>query len=103
MTPYIGAGIGTARVTTSDFESLVVPPFSGAPAQTQWNLAWAAMAGTAIAVSPNLQVDVGYRYLDVGNVHTADGVGGAMTFKNVGGHELRVGLRWNLTDLTGLD
>jgi opacity protein-like surface antigen len=102
MTPYIGAGIGTARVTTSDFNSLVVPPYSGAPTQTQWTVAWAAMAGTAIAVTPNLQVDIGYRYLDVGNVHTADGTAGAMTFKNVGGHEVRLGLRWNFTDLTGL-
>jgi opacity protein-like surface antigen len=102
LTPYIGAGIGAARVTVSDFNSAFTQPFSGAPARSQWNLAWAAMAGTALAISRNLQVDLGYRYLGFGDVPTADGPGGHMTFKNVGAHEVRVGLRWSLDDLPGI-
>jgi opacity protein-like surface antigen len=101
-TPYIGAGIGAARVTISDFESAVTPPFSGAPAQSQWNLAWAAVAGTAVTVSPNLQIDIGYRYLSFGNAETSDGPSGHTTFKNLGAHEVRVGLRWNLDALAGI-
>lgn len=102
LTPYIGAGIGAARVTESDFESAVSPPFTGSPARSQWNLAWAAMAGTAFAISRNLQIDLGYRYLSLGNAQSSDGPGGHMTFKNVVAQEVRLGLRWNLDDLPGI-
>lgn len=101
FTPYIGAGIGMARVKVSDFEGLT-PPLTGAAAQTQWNLAWAAMAGTAFALSRNIQLDIGYRYLGFGNVQTADGPGGHMTFRNLAAQEVRVGLRWSLDDLPGI-
>jgi opacity protein-like surface antigen len=101
FTPYIGAGIGTARVAVSDFEG-PTPPMSGSGAHSQWNLAWAAMAGTAFAISRNLQVDVGYRYLSFGNVQTADGLGGHMTFRNLVAQEVRIGLRWSLDDLPGI-
>ena len=60
------------------------------------------MAGTAFAISRNLQVDLGYRYLSLGNVQTADGPGGHMTFKNLAAQEVRVGLRWSFDDLTGV-
>jgi opacity protein-like surface antigen len=100
FTPYIGAGIGTARVAVSDFVG-PTPPTPSSGANSQWNLAWAAMAGTAFAISRNLQVDVGYRYLGFGNVQTADGPGGHMTFRNLAAQEVRVGLRWSLDDLPG--
>jgi opacity protein-like surface antigen len=101
LTPYIGAGIGATRVTVSDFNSAVTPPFTGAPDFRQWNLAWAAMAGTAFAISRNLQLDLGYRYLNFGNVQSSDGPGGHMTFRNVAAQEVRIGLRWSLDDLSG--
>jgi len=101
FTPYIGAGIGMARVKVSDFAG-PTPPGIGAAAQTQWNLAWAAMAGTAFAISRNIQVDIGYRYLGFGNVQTSDGPGGHMTFRNLAAQEVRVGLRWSLDDLPGI-
>jgi opacity protein-like surface antigen len=46
-----------------------------------------------------MMVDVGYRYLNIGNVKTASDAFGDMTFKNVGAHEVRVGLRWSFDDL----
>ncbi len=42
----------------------------------------------------NLMADVGYRYLNFGDALTGSDVLGAMTFKNVAAHEVRVGLRW---------
>jgi len=99
LTPYVGAGIGAARVTVSDFDSAVSPPFSSAASHSQWDLAWAAMAGTALTISRNVQIDLGYRYLNLGNVQTAEGPGGHMTFKNVVAQEVRVGVRWSLDDL----
>ena len=98
FTPYVGGGIGTARVVISDFQG-PVPPGSGAASHSQWNLAWAAMAGTAFAIGENLQVDVGYRYLNFNSAHSADGATGQITFRNLAAHEVRVGLRWNFDDL----
>jgi opacity protein-like surface antigen len=102
LTPYIGAGIGAAQVDVYDFESAVSPPFSGSGNNVQWKLAWAAMAGTAFAISRNLQIDAGYRYLSFGDVQSGVGPGGSMNFKNVTNQEVRVGLRWNLDDLSGI-
>ncbi len=98
-TPYLGAGAGAAYLTTSDYSSPAAPPFSGDTAQSQWNFTWAVMAGVGYAVAPNLMVDVGYRYIDFGDVKTAADSFGAMTFKNVAAQEVRIGLRWSFDDL----
>lgn len=98
VSPYLGAGIGTARVRVADYQSTVSPPFSGG-ANTQWNFAWAAMAGVGVTVAPNLIADVGYRYLNLGDAKSASDASGAMTFKNIAAHEVRVGLRWSFDDL----
>jgi opacity protein-like surface antigen len=78
------------------------PPFTGDGAHSQWNFAWAAMAGVAYRIAPNMQVDVGYRYLALGDVSTASDAAGQMTLKNIANHEVRVGLRWNFDDLPTL-
>jgi opacity protein-like surface antigen len=98
MSPYIGAGAGTAYVRVSDYAG-PTPPLSGDTAKNQWNFAWAGMAGVAYAISHNLMMDVGYRYLNIGDVKTGSDASGAMTFKNVAAHEVRVGLRWSFDDL----
>jgi opacity protein-like surface antigen len=99
VTPYIGVGGGAAYVSLSDFQSAASPPFSGGD-RGRWNFAYAAMAGVGYAVAPNLMVDVGYRYLNWGDVPTASDAFGEMTFKNVYAHELRVGVRWSFDDIT---
>jgi opacity protein-like surface antigen len=98
-TPYLGAGAGTAFLQTSDYMSSAAPPFTGDTAHKQWNFAWAVMAGVGYAVAPNLMIDVGYRYIDFGDVRTNADAFGAMTFKNIAAHEVRIGLRWSFDDL----
>jgi opacity protein-like surface antigen len=98
VSPYIGGGVGTARVKTSDYQSVVSPPFTGG-SNAQWNFAWAAMAGVGITVSSNLIADIGYRYLNLGDAKSATDASGTMTFKNIAAHEVRVGLRWSFDDL----
>jgi opacity protein-like surface antigen len=97
VTPYIGAGVGSAYMRVSDFTSAAAPPFTGGD-HSQWNLAWAAMAGLGYAISPQLTIDIGYRYLGFGNVKTGADAFGAMTFKDVSAHEVRAGLRWNFSE-----
>ena len=96
ITPYIGGGVGTAYVSVSDY---VAPLYTGENARRQWNFAWAAMAGLAFPIAPNLLLDAGYRYVNAGNVAVGDGALGGMNFKNVAAHEVRVGLRWSFDDI----
>jgi opacity protein-like surface antigen len=90
LTPYVGAGAGVAMLKVTD------APGANSD-NSRWNFAWAGMAGLAWTVGPNLQMDFGYRYLNVGKAES----GGAtpITFDNVASHEVRVGLRWNLEDV----
>jgi opacity protein-like surface antigen len=99
LTPYLGAGAGTALVKVNDYHSTAAPPFAGNPDHNQWNFAWAGMAGVAWKVAPNLLIDFGYRYLNVGDARSGRDALGAMTFKDVAGHEIRVGLRWSFDDI----
>jgi opacity protein-like surface antigen len=99
VSPYIGGGVGAARVRVSDFQSTATPPFTAGASNSQWNFAWAAMAGVGYAISPNIIADVGYRYLNLGDVKSATDPSGTMTFKNIASHQVRVGLRWSFDDL----
>ena len=98
MTPYVGAGAGVANLTMSNYNSAVAPPFGGASPQNRTNFAWAGMAGVAIAVAPNVLVDVGYRYLSLGDAMTASDAFGNMRLTKITAQEVRVGLRWNFDD-----
>ena len=97
VSPYIGAGAGVGYMSVSDYSSTVAPPFSGGD-HSQWNFNWAAMAGLGYAITPNLMLDVGYRYLNFGDVETASDAFGKMAFNNLAAHEVRVGVRWNFED-----
>lgn len=98
-TPYIGGGVGAARVTVSDYASTAAPPFAAGLSNAQWNFAWAGMAGIGYAVSPNVIADLGYRYINYGNAKSAADAFGSTTLKNVAAHEVRVGIRWSFDDL----
>jgi opacity protein-like surface antigen len=111
ITPFIGAGVGGARVAINGFTDQGI--VSGAPAVTglafgdnvaKWNFAWAAHAGIAYKVTPNFTVELAYRYLDMGDGLTGDlrtfdggnGINNPTTFKNITSHDLKLGVRWNL-------
>lgn len=98
MTPYVGAGIGAANMHISNFVSAVTPPFTPNSSRSQWNLAWAGMTGVAFSIAPNLVVDVGYRYVSLGDVRTEPDAFGSFKLKNIAAHEVRIGLRWNFED-----
>jgi opacity protein-like surface antigen len=97
MTPYIGAGAGASYVRVTDYAG-PNPPLDGS-GRNQWKFTWAGMAGVAIEISHNLMIDVGYRYINFGDVTTGSDALGATSFKNVAAHEARVGLRWSFDDL----
>jgi opacity protein-like surface antigen len=99
LTPYLGAGTGASQIKVTDYTSTFAPPFTPGLSNTQWKFAWAAMAGTAYSITPNLAVDLGYRYLNLGDISTASDAAGAMTLKNLAAHEVRVGVRWSFDEI----
>ena len=115
VTPFVGAGIGCARVGIANFTDLgiatlgggaLLPGLASGDNVSKWNMAWALHAGLAYKVTPNFTVELAYRYLDMGDgltgdLRTFDGSGvntiNPMTFKNITSHDLKLGVRWDLT------
>lgn len=111
ITPYVGAGIGGARHTVSGLTDVNTPVGGSAyaPDHTSYSLAWALHAGLAFDITPNLKLDVGYRYLNMGkatagDLHTFSGVStyyNAYQFKDLTSHDIKVGLRWQFANCAG--
>lgn len=94
VTPYVGAGIGGAYVTMSNYES--APPTGQTPPNySRWNLAWSAMAGVSFAVGYNSIIDISYRHIEMGDV-IGGPVGNELTVDNLSGDEIRIGFRYLL-------
>ena len=109
VTPYVGVGIGAARLAASNYVSTPVPAAALlgettiSPTLTntvKWTLAWAAMAGVTIDVTPQTKIDLGYRYMHMGALTFADTGGGAYR-TTVAAHEFRIGLRYMFGDGLG--
>lgn len=106
FTPFIGAGIGAAQVTISNFTDTNVPNQGVAFADTasKWNFAWALHAGVSYKVNSQLSFEFAYRYVSLGDGITGDiirfdGVNdfnNPMHFNNITSHDLKFGVRWLL-------
>ncbi|WP_027523147.1 outer membrane protein [Bradyrhizobium sp. Ec3.3] len=112
ITPFVGAGIGTARVAINGFTDTSIanngagalPGLAFGDNVAKWNFAWAAHAGLAYKVSPAFTVELAYRYLDMGDgltgdLKTFDGTNSVFnptTFKHITSQDLKLGVRWNL-------
>jgi len=99
FTPYIGGGAGVARLKSVNYvDTTDSPSITGVMGQgTQQNFAWAAMAGVAYQVAPNWMIDVGFRYLNLGDVVSSEGAGSrtnAIVFKGQTVNEVRLGVRY---------
>lgn len=102
LKPYIGAGAGASYLRTSGIKSGVID-LDGTPPNSagKWNFAWALMAGVEYPISDRLSLDLGYRYLNLGDAQTgsATDIGGNVTrveYKDIAAHEVRMGLRYYL-------
>jgi opacity protein-like surface antigen len=102
--------VGGARVTIANFtdngtNSLPssTASYASAPTASIWNFAWAAHAGLAYNVNPNLVLELAYSYVDLGKgqtgvLSTFDGTtsNNVFKFKDITSHDLKLGVRWNL-------
>jgi opacity protein-like surface antigen len=110
ITPFIGAGVGAARVTIANYTDVGQtiggtspgPSSAYAADASKWNFAWAVHAGLAYQINPSLTLELAYRYLDMGDGITGDvitytgtnNVNNPTTFKNLTSHDLKLGVRW---------
>lgn len=118
--PYVGAGIGFARIEVSDFRTatygtlsdpntnaVIVSEHTSATSRdsSEWNFAWALMAGLSIDVRPSTVLDIGYRYIDLGGSGsgssdllncTCGTIGQPFRIDDLSAHEIRIGLRFAL-------
>jgi opacity protein-like surface antigen len=99
FTPYIGGGIGTSNIALSGYTQRNGP---GDPAglriyghdMNQWNFAWALTAGASYEITPNWLIDMNYRYVSLGDVHSIDQNSNAIDINNIAASEVRVGVRF---------
>ena len=95
ITPYVGVGIGFAHhnVEGVDFND-----------SDDTNFAWALMAGAAIDLKDSWKLDIGYRYLNMGDMNVAITPAAKATkyptanyikVDDLESHEIRVGLRYS--------
>jgi len=113
VTPYVGAGIGASYNRISGFRDNGISYINGAPFPAvtygadagKWNFAWAVHAGLGYKVTPNLTLELGYSYMNLGDATTGptnsfDAItvvnGSPFVIKSITSHDLKLGLRWNL-------
>jgi opacity protein-like surface antigen len=113
ITPFIGAGVGTARVSIANFTDtgdfinggLQAHSFNSAGEASKWNFAWAAHAGLAYRVSESLTLELAYSYVDMGSGITGptssfdqvtNTTHAPFSFRNITSNDVTLGLRWNL-------
>ena len=93
FSPFVGAGIGWAgnkmhEVLTVDGGTFFLPE------GTASNLAWQLMGGLSFPISPQINVDLFYRYFDGGKLQTEEGIAFTDTGASAG---LYTGMRGDLT------
>lgn len=101
ITPYVGAGIGFA------YNQMDEVYFTGNPAlvnriagNSDLSFAWSLMAGVGYKLTNRATLDVGYRYIDLGEIESgrvdsAGFVNPAVYVDDLASHEIKVGLRYN--------
>lgn len=95
ITPYVGAGIGVSMLDT---DSMTTGGNTERGTQV-YNLTYAAMAGLASKISEQITLDIGYRFINLGQYEQdgsfTNGSGTTATkYDDLLAHEFRAGLRF---------
>ena len=106
FTPFVGFGIGAARVTLANFTDTGIGTTGVGFGRdsSKWNFAWALHAGVAYEITKNFKIELAYRYLNYGSVtDTVDcvvscGPPDSYKLSNLYSHDLMLGLRWTCCD-----
>ena len=106
FTPYVGVGLGVAHhdVETVSFAPPCAFGCNSQYGKEQYEFAWSLMAGVEKQISPNMSIDVGYRYIDMGDAESEgmDNLGimnPPLELDDLTAHELKVGVRYQIGSL----
>lgn len=103
FTPYVGAGIGFATLSVNGLKDVgnVTQSVFYAADHTNTNFAWALYAGTAYDVTPQITLDLTYRYASLGTAQSgvARAYVGAASYsgefiKDITSNDLMLGFRY---------
>jgi OmpA-OmpF porin, OOP family len=72
FTPYIGGGVGAARLHLDDFNSVGSPGLSA----SDWRLAYQGIAGVRYTIDPHWSASLDYRYFATTDPHFSGSVAG---------------------------
>ena len=76
--PFIGAGAGASwneiGKMTYEFPALSQPRYSQMPGGKTTSFAWSVVGGAAHDISDRLTLEISYRYSDLGEVRTDEGI-----------------------------
>lgn len=100
-TPYVGAGIGYARVKANNNFYDYNSGSNSSLSKSSGNFAWNLTAGVSYDVTENLSIDASYRYMDYGKAKASDTgfrTQGYRAHSNskVRSNELNLGVRYRL-------
>jgi opacity protein-like surface antigen len=107
FTPYIGAGIGMARIHSGTFTQTDASGIYYTSGKTKTNFAYQATVGGYFKLADGVDFNVGYRYVDLGKFNTKHAerdvtVNGVTTDKtvnvakgNLKAHEFLAGLKFS--------
>jgi opacity protein-like surface antigen len=121
LTPFLGAGVGFANHTVSGVTDQGIvnsafyqagtgtvflngtPTLGTASSRSRTNFAWALMAGVGYQVTPNVTLEVGYRYLNMGRVESGRLQNAFLAetyapvrYRSLDSHDIKIGMRWAL-------
>lgn len=88
INPYVGLGVGYARLKTG--AQTTTGGVASETGASSGNFAWAATTGAAVDITEHTAVDLGYRYVDLGEFEQN---GGTTSYDSLAVHEFRIGLR----------
>jgi opacity protein-like surface antigen len=106
VTPFLGAGIGIARIGIHSFRDAGIaagaPTLAFAESDYKWNIAYAFHAGLAYEVTKNFTVELAYRYVYLGDGQSGDIIAfdgtntirNPMYFNGIDSHDLKLGVRY---------
>ncbi len=99
--PYVGFGLGVAYHELDEVYFTENPFLTNRiRGNNDLSFAWSVMAGAAYQLTSNAVLDVGYRYMDLGEIESdrvdsAGFVNPAVKFDDIQSHEIKIGLRYH--------
>jgi opacity protein-like surface antigen len=100
VVPYVGAGVGFARHSVDEVTFTGNALGNQIEGDDRWSMAWSLMAGLGWQLSERAILDVGYRYIDMGNarsgrIDSAGFTNPPVRFDDLTAHEFKIGLRYH--------